>query len=143
MASDPECIFCRIVKGEIPCAKVYEDENYMAFLDISPVNKGHTLIIPKGHYEDLLNTPDEVLCGMLADTKKIAKAVLKAVGAKAFNVSINVGKGSGQLVPHLHIHIMPRFPGDGHHLFKQGSYAEGEIQKVADDIKKELTSSSK
>ncbi len=135
---NPDCIFCKIVKGEIPCAKVYENQKYVAFLDITPVNPGHTLVIPKEHYEDLLNTPDSVLDGMLNDSKKIAKAVLKAVGAEGFNLTVNVGPVSGQVVPHLHIHIMPRFPNDGHHLFKGGAYKEGEIQKVAEKIRQNL-----
>jgi len=138
MRTDPDCIFCKIVKGEITCAKVYENHRYIAFLDTGPVNPGHTLVIPKEHYEDLLNTPDNVLDGMLNDSKKIAKAVLQAVGADGFNLGINVGKTSGQLVSHLHIHIMPRFPNDGHHLFKQGKYAEGEMQKVANRIRQNL-----
>ena len=138
MKSDPNCIFCKIVAGEIPCAKVYENHKYIAFLDITPVNPGHVLIIPKEHYESLLETPDEILDGMLNDAKKIAKAILKAVNSDSFNLAINTGRNSGQVVPHLHIHIMPRFPNDGHHLFRGGSYREGEMQKVAEAIKKNL-----
>jgi len=133
-----DCVFCKIVAGEIPAAKVYENHKYIAFLDIVPVNPGHVLVIPKEHYEDLMSTPNELLDGMLNDAKKIAAAVLKAVGADAFNIGINVGKNSGQVVPHLHIHIMPRFPDDGHHLFKGRSYKEGEMQKVAEAIKQNL-----
>jgi histidine triad (HIT) family protein len=138
MSYDPNCIFCKIVAGQIPCAKVYENHKYLAFLDISPVNPGHTLVIPKEHYENLLNTPDSVLDGMLNDAKKIAKAVLKAVGADSFNLGINVGKTSGQVVPHLHIHIMPRFANDGHHLFRQGSYKEGEMENIANKIRNNI-----
>jgi len=138
MKYDPNCIFCKIVKGEIPAAKVYENHKYLAFLDIGPVNPGHTLVIPKEHYEDLISTPDEILDGMLNDAKKIAKAILKAVNSDGFNLVINNGKVSGQLVPHLHIHIMPRFPNDGHHLFRQGSYKEGEMQRVAEAIRQNL-----
>ena len=134
MKSDPNCIFCKIVKGEIPCAKVYENHKYMAFLDITPVNPGHTLVIPKEHYEDLLAAPDEILDGMLNDAKKIAKAVLKATGADAFNLTCNVGKKAGQAVAHLHIHIMPRFENDGYHLWHGKPYKEGQMQKVADKI---------
>jgi len=134
----PDCLFCKIVAGEIPCAKVFEDEKYLAFLDIGPVNPGHTLVIPKEHYDDLLKTPDALLDNMLGVTKKVAKAVLKAVNSEGFNVGINTGQGAGQLVPHFHIHIMPRFPEDGHHLWKQGNYKEGEMQKVANKIRQNL-----
>jgi len=85
-----------------------------------------------------LNTPDNILDGMLNDTKKIAKAVLKAVDADSFNLQANTGRNSGQIVPHLHLHIIPRFSNDGHHLFKQGSYQEGEMQKVANRIRQNL-----
>jgi len=138
MKSDPSCIFCKIVKGEIPCAKVYENHRYLAFLDILPVNPGHTLVIPKEHYEDLLNTPDEILDDMLNDAKKIAKAVLKAVGSDDFNLTCNVGKKAGQAVAHLHLHIMPRFGNDGYHLWAGKPYKEGEMQKVAQEIRKNL-----
>ncbi len=133
-----ECIFCRIVKGEIPSEKVYEDSKYVAFLDIMPANPGHTLVIPKEHYEDLMSTPNEVLDGMLNDAKKIASAVLKAVDAEGFNLQVNVGKVSGQVVPHLHIHIIPRFEGDGHHLFRQGEYEEGQMEEIAKRIRGNL-----
>ena len=138
MKSSPDCIFCKIVKGEIPCAKVYENHKYIAFLDITPVNPGHTLVIPKEHYEDLLNAPDEILDGMLNDAKKVAKAVLKAVGADSFNLICNVGKTAGQAVAHLHIHIMPRFENDGYKLWHGRPYKEGEMQKVAESIRKNL-----
>ncbi len=138
MKSDPNCIFCRIVKGEIPAAKVYENHRYIAFLDITPVNPGHVLVIPKEHYEDLMKTPDSILDGMLNDAKKIAAAVLKAVGAEGFNLGINIGPVSGQVVPHLHIHIMPRFPGDGYALWHGKPYKEGEMQNVAEKIRQNL-----
>lgn len=138
MVRKEDCIFCKIVEGKIPCAKIYENHKYLAFLDIAPSNPGHTLVIPKDHYETLLDTPDEVLDGMLNDSKKIAKAVIKAVNTDSFNLQINIGKNSGQMVWHLHIHIIPRFPKDGHRLFSQGKYKEGEMERIASEIRKNI-----
>jgi len=135
-----DCIFCKIVKGEIPCNKVYEDDKILAFLDINPINKGHTLIIPKEHYESTLETPDELIKHIAVAVKRIAKAVLEATGAKGCNIGINNGEVSGQLIFHTHWHIMPRFPGDGHELWKGNdtAYAKGEVEKMAKNIKDKI-----
>ncbi len=133
-----DCIFCKIVKKEIPASIVYEDSKYIAFLDITPVNKGHTLVIPKEHHEDLLSTSDSILDGMLNVAKKIAKAVLSAVDSKGCNVFFNVGKVAGQAVPHLHLHITPRFEDDGYSLWHGKEYPEGQMQEVAARIKENL-----
>ena len=133
-----DCLFCKIVKKEIPASIVYEDSKYIAFLDIMPVNKGHTLVIPKEHHEDLLSTSDSILDGMLNIAKKIAKGVLSAVGSSGCNVSFNVGPVAGQVVPHLHLHIMPRFEDDGYSLWHGKEYKEGEMQDVASKIRENL-----
>lgn len=129
-----DCIFCKIAKKEIPCVKVYEDSRYLAFLDIMPVNPGHTLVIPKAHYSDLLNTDDSVLDGMLNVAKKISAAVLKAVGSSGCNVTFNVGPVAGQVVSHLHLHIMPRFEDDGYSLWHGKEPKEGEMEKISGKI---------
>ena len=133
-----DCIFCKIVKGEIPCAKVYENDKILAFLDIAPVNKSHTLVIPKEHHKDLLDMPDATLAELAKTAKKIAKAVVKATGAVGFNIGQSNGKAAGQLVMHFHLHIMPRFENDGLKLWPQGKYEEGEMDKVAEQIKSVL-----
>ena len=112
-----DCIFCKIIKEEIPCAKVYENDEVLAFLDISPVNKGHVLVLPKKHFENIENLPDEILCEIARTIKKLSKAALKAVGADSFNLGLNNGKNAGQLVQHVHFHIMPRFENDGYKLW--------------------------
>jgi histidine triad (HIT) family protein len=129
-----ECIFCKIIKGEIPCSKVYEDDKVIAFLDIGPVNKGHALVVPKEHHKDLLDTPNELLADTIKAVKKIAKAVLKATGTEGFNIGVNNGKIAGQVVMHLHFHIMPRLENDGLKLWPQGKYSEGEIDEIARKI---------
>ena len=105
------CLFCKIAKGEIPSTKVYEDEGVLAFLDISPVEKGHTLVISKRvHSEALIETPPEILAEMLAAAKKIGAAMLE-VGYGGFNVVQNNYPDGGQAVPHIHLHIIPRAKG--------------------------------
>ena len=80
-----DCIFCKIIKGELPCAKVYEDAKVVAFLDIKPVNPGHVMVVPKEHHETILDTPEDILAAIILAVKKIAPAVLKAVGSEGFN----------------------------------------------------------
>ena len=136
MADD--CIFCRIVKGEIPSAKVYEDDNVYAFLDIAPVNKGHTLVVPKKHSRDLFEMDDRDACKVMEAIKKIAPAVKEGVKADGIIVSQSNGKAAGQVIMHAHFHIIPRFENDGLKLFPQGKYEEGQIEEVAEEIKQNL-----
>ncbi len=110
---DENCIFCKIVKGDIPCAKIFEDDKVLSFLDIAPANKGHALIVTKNHYETLLEIPDDYLEDMMLKAKKIAQALSAALGNEGFNVLMNNKQVAGQLVPHAHVHIIPRFTGDG------------------------------
>lgn len=133
-----DCIFCQIVAGEIPAHKVYEDDDILAFLDITPVNPGHTLVIPKQHYASMLELPDELLCRLAQTVKKIAPAVLAAVNSDGFNLGLNNGPVSGQIVLHFHWHIMPRFNGDGFDLWHGSKYQEGEAEAVMEKIKTAL-----
>ncbi|MBU0628733.1 MAG: HIT family protein [Nanoarchaeota archaeon] len=129
------CIFCRIVKGEIPCARIFEDDKVISFLDISPANKGHALIVTKGHYETLLEIPDEVLLDVMSKAKKIARAMSSALGNKGFNIVMNNGKAAGQIVPHAHIHIIPRFDRDGMNVdWKHKKYNDKEIDEFRGKI---------
>ncbi len=129
-----DCIFCKIMNNEIPCSKVYEDSNVIAFLDIAPMKKGHTLIVTKEHHETLLDLPDELTDALFVSVKKVAPAVMKAVGAQGFNIEVNNYKAAGQLVPHVHIHIIPRHDDDNLKHWPQGSYEEGEIDTVKEKI---------
>ena len=130
--TDANCIFCRIANGEIPCAKIYEDDNVLAFLDLAPVHHGHTLVIPKSHYKDMLEVPSELGTHVFAALQKVAAAVMKATGAMGFNVMQNNGLAAGQTVFHIHWHIIPRFEDDGLNMWEQGSYADmAEMQAMA------------
>lgn len=112
------CVFCAIAEGEIPSFKVYEDDLVLAYLDINPVSKGHTLVIPKAHSEGLLDTPDETLAAVVARTKKIAAYIKEVLGCGGFNIVQNNGEAAGQTVRHVHFHIVPRYEGDDPLVFK-------------------------
>jgi len=108
-----DCLFCKIAQKKIPSEVVYEDENSLAFLDINPHAPGHTMVIPKRHAETLFELKEEDLGGLMAAVKKVAQALKKSLISDGFTIGINHGKASGQAVEHLHIHILPRFLGDG------------------------------
>jgi len=112
MTSD--CIFCKIVAGQVPCTKVYEDADAVAFMDIGPVVKGHTLVVPKTHHDRIVDTPPEVLRRLIVVVQKIAQAQIAGLKADGVNVSQANGKTAGQIVPHIHFHVIPRFESDGH-----------------------------
>jgi len=104
-----DCIFCAIAAGEIPSFKVYEDELVLAYLDINPFSKGHTLVIPKVHSTGLLDTDEATLAAVIARVKKVAAHLKAALPCDGFNVLQNNGAAAGQTVMHLHFHIVPRY----------------------------------
>lgn len=111
-----ECVFCRIVSGEIPTKKLYEDDRTLAFLDIMPASEGHALVIPKGHYETLLDISKEELKKLIIAVREVAKGVIRSTNATGFNVLQSNKEIAGQVVPHVHFHIIPRYEGDGLHF---------------------------
>lgn len=131
-------IFSKIISREIPAHIVYEDENTIAFLDINPVNPGHTLVIPKNEKENLLESSEEDLLHVIQVVRKIAPAIVKAVGAEGFNTVTNTGEASGQSVLHTHFHIIPRFKNDGHMPWAHTSMNQDELAQVAIQIKNNL-----
>ena len=132
-----DCIFCKIADGKIPAAKVYEDDNVISFLDIMPANKGHCLVVPKKHYETLLDVSDEDLKNLIVTTKKVAKALSLSIGNGSYNVVMNNGKEAGQVVDHAHIHIIPRFKGDRLRIkWTHKKYIEKEMKEIQEKIKK-------
>ena len=113
MEEKNECIFCKIVNGEVPSTKVYEDDNFIGILDINQVAEGKTLLIPKKHYKTLLDMPNSLGNEMLESVKKIALKLIDEGKAEGFNLLMNNFEVAGQVVPHAHIHILPRKKGDG------------------------------
>jgi histidine triad (HIT) family protein len=103
-----KCIFCEIANGRIPSIRVYEDSDFIAFMDINPISEGHLLLVSREHYVKTLDVPDKILQRALPLAKKLTRAMLLGVGAEDFNLVVNNGPLSGQLVPHWHMHIIPR-----------------------------------
>ncbi len=132
------CIFCKIVAGEVPAAKVYEDEHTLAFLDRAPVTLGHTLVIPKKHAVNIFDVDEETLMQTMHTVRKIAPAVRDAAGASGMHIQSNHESTAGQDVFHLHFHLIPRRDGSTFELWPKVAYAEGEKEKILENIKKAL-----
>ena len=113
MEEEKDCIFCKIVSGEIPGKKVYEDDNFIGILDINQVAEGKTLLIPKKHYKTILDMPNSLGNEMLEAIKKISLKLIEEGKAEGFNLLVNTYGVAGQVVPHAHIHILPRKTDDG------------------------------
>lgn len=133
-----DCLFCKIVSGDIPSSRVYEDDLVVAFLDIAPVNKGHALIVPKKHEENFLVASSKTVAWVMQVAQKVAAAVLEATGAQGFNIHVNNGRVSGQEIDHLHVHVIPRFASDGLKHWPKVAYGEGEMAKVSENIAAQL-----
>lgn len=141
MKSEKDCIFCKIVRGEIPCAKVYEDDDVLAFLDISQATHGHTLVIPKEHYDNFLTCPKELMHKVMDVAQRIGQAATMVLGAKGVNILSNVNKEAGQSVMHFHVHVIPRYlSSDGFRLeLKENPNAKDlSLPQLANEIKKGL-----
>ena len=108
-----DCVFCRIVAGEIPCFKLYEDEDTLAFMDINPASAGHSLAIPKRHYPDVYQLPDELLAATAATARRVARAINDVLQPAGLNLVQANGPGAAQSVLHFHMHILPRGVDDG------------------------------
>lgn len=124
------CVFCKIVNNEIPYYKVYEDDKTLAFLDIKPVNMGHTLVIPKIHSQNLEEISEEDLISLMMTVKKIGKLLKDKLNIIGYNVHENNDLISGQTVPHVHFHIIPRIETDGLEHWRSGKYEEGEAEEI-------------
>jgi len=130
------CIFCKIVRGEMPSFKIYEDEHTMAFLDIFPATKGHTLVIPKEHTGNIFEISSKQWTLVQETVRKLASPVEKAMKADGLNLAMNNREHAGQVVDHAHVHLIPRYKGDGLKLWPHTKYAEGEAAQVAEQIKR-------
>jgi len=135
-----DCLFCKIVAGEIPSHKIYEDKNSFVFLDIHPQSLGHAMVIPKIHAVDITELPQDKVGPLFETVQKMAKYIPETLGAAGLTVGINQGTVSGQVVPHLHVHLMPRFEGDGGgsvHSAVNNPPTE-DVAKTADRLKKNI-----
>ena len=119
------CIFCKIAAGDIPSATIYEDDDFRVILDIEPASKGHALILPKEHYENLYELPDELAAKALVVAKKVISKMTDIVGCDGYNVLQNNGETAGQTVFHFHMHLIPRYEKDDVTIsWKQGTITE-------------------
>lgn len=130
-----QCIFCKIIAGEIPAAKIYEDELVLAFLDIGPINFGHTLVIPKEHHESSATIPEATAGRMFRVGSRIGIALKRKFEYEAFNLHLADGTAAGQVVMHAHLHVVPRGVEDGFRWnWRQLSYKEGELKEFAEEL---------
>ena len=132
-------IFCRIIDGEIPCYKVFEDDEVLAFLDISQVTKGHTLVIPKKHYDTFLSVDKEVMHRVMDVAQRIGQVTIKMLGAKGVNILTNCYEAAGQTVPHFHVHVIPRYEANEGFVLEMKNNAEGlNLPALAEQIQNEV-----
>ena len=138
-----DCIFCKIAKGELPYSSVYEDKDFLAFMDIKPINKGHVLVVPKKHFELVSEMNKTDVSKMIVVAKKINSAIRKSgIKCTGINFFLADGETAGQEVPHVHLHVIPRFLGDGFGFKFPDNYSNKppreELEHLAKEIKKEL-----
>ena len=132
---DPNCIFCKIANGEIPSRTLYEDEKFRVIMDLGPATKGHSLILPKDHYANLYEIPEDLAADAAKLAKKLAIRMTEKLGADGFNIVQNNNEAAGQTVPHYHVHLIPRYQNDGQHiLWKPGQMPAEEMDEILKTI---------
>ena len=130
-----DCIFCKIAAGEIPSKTIYEDEKYRVILDLGPATRGHALILPKNHYANLFELPEEDAKEVICLAKKMANIMKDKLGCDGFNLVQNNGEAAGQTVFHFHMHLIPRYENDGQEIgWKPGSPSQDELEEIKKQI---------
>lgn len=130
-----DCIFCDIISSSREGHFIYEDDNHVAFLDKYPIDKGHTLVVPKQHYEKITDMPEELVGVLFSKIPKIAQAIMKTTGAVAFSLAQNNGRAAKQIIPHVHVHIIPRYAEMGAVWTKRTIPSSDELNSQATQIK--------
>lgn len=138
-----ECVFCEIARGERSAHKVFEDEHSIAFLDIFPLAEGHVLVVPRRHAPTVESLTEEEACALFKTVWRVNKAVIESTGADATTIGVNNGSAAGQVVPHVHVHVVPRWRGDGsgtiHSVFKSPPRpSESRMREIAERIRSRL-----
>jgi histidine triad (HIT) family protein len=129
------CIFCEIIKGNIPSKKIYEDNDTLAILDISQITKGHTLILPKKHYDNMLTIDEKDLQNVIKTAKKVTSMINDAYKPLGFNIINNCGEAAGQTVMHYHMHVIPRYSNDDLVMQHADNTNKFDLDKIANEIK--------
>lgn len=133
-----DCLFCQIISGDIPCHQIYEDDHWLAFLDINPVNLGHSLLIPKQHAKDLLTIDQESLQSFGQVLKLLSEKIITATNADGLNLMMNNGQAAGQMVDHAHCHLIPRYHQDGfHHWPGKKSIGQDTLKTIGEKIRQQ------
>ena len=133
-----DCLFCKIISGEIESEKIYEDEYTLAFLDINPLHPGHTLVVPKEHSRNILEISDESYRAVASTAKKIAEAIKEGLQSDGVNVHMNNESAAGQVIFHTHIHVIPRYLNDGFLPWHKTNYSKEEIELAGEKIKSQF-----
>ncbi|MEM4499755.1 MAG: HIT family protein [Candidatus Woesearchaeota archaeon] len=134
-----DCIFCKIVKGELPSYKVYEDEKVLAFLDIKPANYGHILVIPKEHYNNILDIDEEDLIALISACKKISSVIASVLEPDGINILQSNNPAAGQVINHFHIHIIPRNQQDNVHFeWTPHTLEKSQFEELAKKLREEI-----
>ncbi len=134
-------VFCKIIKGEIPSTKVYEDDDVLAILDVSQVTRGHTLVMPKKHYANMLDCPSDLLNKVMSVAQRIGQADMLVLGASGINILTNAGEAAGQTVPHFHVHVIPRYAGEDSNFqleMKESDTSSMNLPALASEISSKL-----
>ena len=132
---DTNCIFCKIANGEIPSKTLYEDDNFRVILDLGPATKGHALVLPKEHYANLYELPEEIAGEAMKLAKRMVMKMTERLGCEGFNLVQNNGEAAGQTVMHFHLHLIPRYENDGQHiLWKPGTASSEELEEIQRQI---------
>lgn len=134
-------VFCKIIKGEIPSTKVYEDDDVLAILDVSQVTRGHTLVMPKKHYANMLDCPSDILHKVMDVAQRIGQADMLVLGASGINILSNAGEAAGQSVPHFHVHVIPRYVGEDSNFqleMKESDTSKMNLPALASEISSKL-----
>lgn len=134
-----QCVFCKIIAGEIPSATIYEDEDFKVIMDISPAAKGHAIMLPKKHFANLYEMDDDAASKALIVARRVATAIKEELGCTGLNLVQNNGEVAGQTVFHFHMHLIPRNQGDSVSItWKPGNYGDGEAAKIATALAKKM-----
>lgn len=131
-----DCVFCGIVRGSVPSYTIAENRNVIAFLDAFPTTRGHTLVIPKMHVEHFDALDTDIAGEVMRMVQAIAPRIQRALQAAAYNIIVNTGNAAGQVVPHVHIHVIPRYPDDGHRAWPGKKVEQADLAATADLLKK-------
>lgn len=130
-----DCIFCKIANGEIPSKSLYEDDDFRVILDLGPATKGHALILPKEHYANLYELPEDTAAGAIKLAKTLVAKITEKLHADGFNLVQNNGEAAGQTVMHFHLHLIPRYKNDGQHiLWRPGTVSQEELEEIQKQI---------